>query len=33
MNKVGFITKVTGKDGAYLSEFLKKGGYNRINYY
>ena len=27
MNKVAFITGVTGQDGAYLSEFLLKKGY------
>ena len=26
-NKVAFITGVTGQDGAYLSEFLLKKGY------
>ena len=27
MNKIAFITGVTGQDGAYLSEFLLKKGY------
>ena len=27
MNKVAFITGVTGQDGAYLSEFLLKKGF------
>ena len=28
MKKIALITGVTGQDGAYLSEFLLKKGYN-----